>query len=709
MFNIKRQLKPAICFFLCVSLLTSCKNTPASWHETEDGLQFWSSSCGYFDRYIWVGDSCCGVIDGYGILNKVTKKGEIIASDTVNATLGLINPADTIVLKNGLSYWGNLKKHKPHKLGVIVTSDSSLAIGMFKKGRTDSVVVFKNRIIIYKGQWKNYAYDGSGVLWTEKGFVKYQGTFKNGIYDGEGCLYNDAGNILYEGGFKNGLFHGLGTYYKQGGSITHVWKNGQINPRFAHIYSTLKNNQSKLSQDEYNAFTAHLLSYERYGGLWKACIILGLLVYISIAIYIYYRYSDKSYLFTRPKVISKRNMYLIWLLGGSFGLHRLMLASKWGFLFVGLVCTMVIANLSIFTIYAGHFSIMPIINEQVNFSFSLILLLLIAIMLLIDLIWISYRIYYLTNKYYRHDIRELEILQGLKTDIDDFVEEIAQEIPNYCKQIKSLLHQTKKTHKEQVQHSTAIGRLIKHKELRLAEWKYNSINSNAKEIKAHRHRMFVYSKSLSNALQEARDAAFRNIYLTKEVISYFKDNVRTKNQELIVVQNYSEQNIQIIELNEEDMHFEIDITSPTISLGTMFSSFTSAGISSSYAFGIAGIFAIGYVAIDYFKQKNVLLEKYTIAAKELVHSIDEMANDSVNIEATILRMNEILSALYECNKAYINAYVKIRDELFPEPTFINFIKQIGKKKANFSKISAADLGYLIEVTKYYNKINTSEV
>ena len=121
------------------------------------------------------------------------------------------------------------------------------------------------------------------------------------------------------------------------------------------------------------------------------------------------------------------------------------------------------------------------------------------------------------------------------------------------------------------------------------------------------------------------------------------------------------------------------------------------------------IFAIGYVAIDYFKQKNVLLEKYTIAAKELVHSIDEMANDSVNIEATILRMNEILYALYECNKAYINAYVKIRDELFPEPTFINFIKQIGKKKANFSKISAADLGYLIEVTKYYNKINTSEV
>ena len=107
------------------------------------------------------------------------------------------------------------------------------------------------------------------------------------------------------------------------------------------------------------------------------------------------------------------------------------------------------------------------------------------------------------------------------------------------------------------------------------------------------------------------------------------------------------------------------------------------------------------------------IEKLTTAenkeAVELVHSIDEMANDSVNIEATILRMNEILSALYECNKAYINAYVKIRDELFPEPTFINFIKQIGKKKANFSKISAADLGYLIEVTKYYNKINTSEV
>jgi hypothetical protein len=98
---------------------------------------------------------------------------------------------------------------------------------VLKKGRAEGLGVYsKADGTYYRGQWKNGAMEGYGVLSLPSGGT-YTGELRGGKANGIGRYINEAGEIS-EGGFVDGEREGLiSTTLPNGRTYQSVWSNGQ--------------------------------------------------------------------------------------------------------------------------------------------------------------------------------------------------------------------------------------------------------------------------------------------------------------------------------------------------------------------------------------------------------------------------------------------------------------------------------------------------
>ena len=721
------------CVFIIALLLSSC-GFKASWQETDNHIQYWASS--HSGKQIWTGDTFYGVAHGDGDLNQINRRGDIKSSTHYHATLGLLNQYDKITLTNSWKYWGDLKDEIPNGLGVIERPDSALVIGRYHKGKSDTVYVFKNNQIIYSGGWKNFAYDGHGILKSLDGHIIYNGHFSQGLYDGRGTIFYDDGNIRYRGHFSRGKYNGLGKLYQQNGQleydgrfkdgiyngygiryyendsiVKHVWLDGDINPKYIPLYQNLEKHRNDISATEYTAYQEHLANYERFANLWKCIIVLLIGVFIYIVCLIYFKRRDVKYLFGRPKPFSKKTMYLIWGIGGMFGIHRILLSSKIGFVSISLFTIAIICNLTPLTLYAGHYTLIPsFVGWMPTFYIAIVCIGFCFILWIIDAVWIAYRIYYLTSTYYRHDKREMDILRNNATDVDRLMTTISRELPILLSNMQSAISRSKNIGKEKIKHTTWIGKFVRHGEKDLEESKYNRIYSNVYEVQNLQKRMKQYSIELSKYLEEARLNTYRNIFLTKEIISYFKSNVKSKEQVLQHDEMIAMKDVSIATINPKDAEINIDSMAAIETFDATFAALSNIGLGTGACVGVGLVISVAVTALSYLEQRNKALEQYATGVRNLIDNLNLMSNEFIKTESQMLRMNELLQALYKCNIAHTKVYVKIRDQVFPAPTFWNFLKGINKKNPYLSSVDfKQDMVYLIRVTSEYNKINTSNI
>lgn len=721
-----------ICIGIVALFLSSC-SFEASWQETEDNILYWASS--HSGRYVWTGNTFYGVANGEGYLNNVNRRGEIKSSTHYYATLGLLNDYDKIILVNSWKYWGDEKEGIPHGLGIIERPDSALVIGRYKNGKSDTVYVFKNDHIIYSGGWKNFDYNGKGILKSLDGHIIYNGRFKDGLYDGNGTLYYDNGQIRYCGHFLKGKYNGRGKLYQQNGKleynghfkegiyngygilycendsiVEHVWLNGKINPKYIKLYQKLEEHRDNISSKEYKTFKKHIAQYERFAWLWKGIILCILVLIIYLMIRLYKGNSSKQHLYTSSDPISKKKVYKIWLISGIFGFHRVYLASWVGFVNIGLISIAIILNLTPLTLFAGHYALMPsFIGMTWSFYVALVCVGLSVTIWLIDALWIAYRIYYLTNIYYRHDIRELDILQGRRTDVDRLMDHIAKTLPQLLSEIQAAIADSRGISREQIRHSTKIGKFLKIGEKDLKKSQRSRIYNKVYRIQKCQHQMQEESDALSIYLEEARVSAYRNMLLAKEVIQYFKDNVKSKEQEVHTDEKIQITDIQITNVSQNE-NITLDVSGAVESFDMAFMTLANSGISGSLCVGIGGVLAIGALAISYLEQRNKVIQQYTQEIDSLIENLNDISKDVVKIESQLLRMNELLKALYQCNKAFISAYTKLRDRVFPAPSFGNFLKGVRLKDEYFSSNEFKhDIVFLIQVCSQYNKVNTADI
>lgn len=722
-----------ICIGIIALFLSSC-SFEASWQETEDNILYWAPS--HSGRYVWTGNTFYGVANGEGHLNKVNRRGEIKSSTHYYATLGLLNDYDKITLINSWKYWGDEKDGIPHGLGIIERPDSTLVIGRYQKGKSDTVYVFKNNRIIYSGGWKNFAYNGKGILKSWDGHIIYNGRYKDGLYNGNGTLYYDNGQIRYcghfsrgkyngrgklyqqkgkleyDGHFKDGIYNGYGILYCENDSIVeHVWLNGKINPKYIKLYQNLENHRDKISSTEYLAYKQHLVSYERFAIIWKCFIIGALVLFVHVMIRTYSKRKQVKFLYKQQEPFSKKKMYCVWAVSGIIGVHRIMLSSWLGFINIGLFCIAIICNLTPLTLYAGHYSLIPMfVGWTPTFYIAAVCIGLCFILWIIDSIWVAYRIYYLTSIYYRHDERELAILRGNDTDVNRLMTTISRELPNLLANMQSAISRSRNIGKEKIKHDTWIGRVLKHGEKDLEESKYNRIYSNVYEVQNLQKRLKQYSAELSEYLEEARLNTYRNIYLTKEIITYFRDNVKSKEQVLQRDNVVAIKEMSISTIRAKDVDININAMAAIQTFDASFTAMGSMGLSSGACIGIGAVLAGALLAVDYLEQRNRALEQYARGISKMIENLNSIASETIKVEAKLMRMNELLRALYQCNIAHVKAYVKIRDKAFPKPTFWNFLKGINREDPYFSSAEFKnDMVFLIKVTSEYNKINTAKI
>jgi hypothetical protein len=66
--------------------------------------------------------------------------------------------------------------------------------------------------------------EGKGYYKAKNG-TKYKGDYKNNARNGRGIIYNNDNTISYEGGIKDNLPHGKGTTYNAAGKGVEVTWN----------------------------------------------------------------------------------------------------------------------------------------------------------------------------------------------------------------------------------------------------------------------------------------------------------------------------------------------------------------------------------------------------------------------------------------------------------------------------------------------------
>ena len=141
-----------------------------------------------------------------------------------------MNPVKVIDNENGTQYYygGYNKKGQCHGKGIWV-KDFNIYIGNFKNDAFDGTGLFiTEQGDYYFGQWKNSEYNGYGSLIVGQKLV-YRGFFKNGKKEGFGEETYPDGDY-YDGAFYDGEKNGRGNYlFSDGSDYTGYFRNSKYN------------------------------------------------------------------------------------------------------------------------------------------------------------------------------------------------------------------------------------------------------------------------------------------------------------------------------------------------------------------------------------------------------------------------------------------------------------------------------------------------
>ena len=237
----------------------------------------------------------------------------------------------------------------------------------------------------------------------------------------------------------------------------------------------------------------------------------------------------------------------------------------------------------------------------------------------------------------------------------------------------------------------------------------------------------MYNDELYDYLQKSRVAAYRNLYLSKELIGIIKTKISSEQQKLLVDE------FKLIEVpanmatgvafRASDIQFNgdnflssvgMDMDSTLQNLGSRLEKegnlskgdFIAAGVEAGLSIAINGIANI----VDLYSQTKEARREVQQQINEALEYIKKAIPAIQSYQAALLRQSEVLVALTQCNKVFVCAYEPLRKQIFGEPTFWKYLVGVKKKQELFKTIDfRKDLQHLILVSSEYNKVNQSKV
>lgn len=668
--------------------------------------------------------------------------------------------------KNDTTIIAKFKNGEAMGNGKIYTKKELVYNGKLENSLPDGEgKLYENGKLLYTGNFKEGLYNGEGELFYPTGNLHYNGDFKKGIFDGEGTLYFPNGALFYRGGFKKGLFNGVGeinypitlqdsisynpinqswileinespalkdslarSNYINFRNLNewinekHVFEDGIVKPLHKQFYDNLNDKSTELNSETYIKIYNRINRWE-FNAWWQYLIvifILGILWLVLLGVYDVEDFRDysgklreRATLYSRTKKWTCWQVYPIWLLFGLFGLHRSVLKSQGAFVYGGLFSLLVLINLRnivLFLFWPSSWKFMIISTISIVIAGCIVLL------WITDIAWIPWRCYWLNHTYYRHDLREIELLSSQKTDVDKLAFAIKPKVKDTINSLNGLLKQTKSVQAQKYTGKTSSFNLKRIVSVtfgndKWAEFELDRLKALELVLKDYtrtQDRFADLAKNLNIYLEEARNTAYRNINLAKELIGWMR---KIKTQQTILEKdrelhsNYSTFDFSTIQMSEINLGVDFDSTCKQCVKTTNLLMTAGLRLGPSLAIG-AALSLVNHIA-DALQKAQRLCEEANEKSRLAVKGIGESLNNIVKSEADILRAYEILTALNEANKAFIQVYVPLRDAYTGYyPSFHYFIRGGFKiPERNYRD----DLIHLQQVTSEYNKINKAKL
>ena len=669
---------------MLLPLLASCSEIPdPEWIRSDNGIQMYmTDTIGSFltkKTYSWEGDSICGLAHGQGKLIISDKDdGKVLFSKQIKAYYGSLDETTiekVLKEKHPYYYYGEKNKDGADGFGVLIDS-ARVYVGDFEDGEGDGVVsAFKNDTLVYVGEWSDSRFQGKGKEFYPNGKLKYDGHWSKSTYDGRGIYYD-----------KNGTPH------------KHVWVNGRLPENVSQRYSLLKNNKGAMSEKTYMALKESYYIWE-VAYIWIYIgFVLVLLILLSVLKKGYDNHFQNKYGEIKP--LEKKPLYIRWILGGMWGLHRARLCSKSCYLQYALFATLILScvdNISMYILHPSVWFLLP----QWNIVTKLLFLLVMG-WWIIDAFWIPYGRYLFISKYFRRSEHEFDILEGNVTQVEQFYSDLSCTFDKRNMSLRRLLADAKTCACETNPTTDWMKKLggglsFEEKKFENMQRISNEMNNIYHDFQADNFRMMRY-------LTDARIAAVRNLYLAKELIQIVH-SLRGKEQ------NLRQDELEMLDIN-------IDIAMPNMELDTekiirdtvknameSYNLILKSGMGKGAA-TLAGGAMVVMGAADYILNRNQQREILAKKSLELVDSMKKAMDKVIQNQAQMLRASELLSALYNANKAFIAAYTDLRDLCFGEVSFRSFWHgTIKEQKAYETNEFKQSMQHLINVCNEYNKIN----
>ena len=707
-----------ILFIALIGLSVSCadKQPPASWTDLGNDKKAWlvdsTSSLLSKNNYRWDGDFIENLPHGAGTLKCTTKDNDVVYAKSMNAYFGCLNSEILNKISNGSSeelYWGDSDKDGRQGFGAICQKNL-VYIGDFEDGDAiGKVSVYDNEKLYYKGELDGLLFDGEGTIYYPDGEIQYCGGWKNSKRHGYGTEYYEDGNILYVGNWKNDTWNGYGTYVDSlGENISHVWKNGEVKERYNYYYNSLDSHKNEISNAEYNSTKGRILFFERFEIWLIVAVVCTFLIILVVLIYICRKekriissgyYKDKH---------SSSKAYLLELVGGAFGFHYAYLAS-WSFIIHWSLSLLIVLSTFQFLMFPASFWI-----DNVSLL-TKIPAVAMAIILLSDLIGIPYRAYVLKCKYYRHDFYEMDILNGRKTDLEQVCENIKTGMPQLSNKMSSLVNQaTSIGNRSFVPDESGFKIIDKIKEWTLNDGSIEFEISRLEELSVvhdNIEEIFMqledYNEQLSEYLEIERISAMKNLICAKDLMGTIK-KIGKSQEQILVTDTHSSHEGKYINIDNslyEPVHIDFDAI--TRNCSAAIANLKSMGIDSTGAKIVTHGLYFAAGVIDNALKKKRKKQAIQKAIVDVVMSIKESGQDFTKSKAEILRYDELLSALFVANRAFIFAYCELRDTIYTETNFFNFLfHRVNRRaiKKDREKINVK-LAALQKICSDYNRIN----
>lgn len=458
----------------------------------------------------------------------------------------------------------------------------------------------------------------------------------------------------------------------------------------------------------------------------------------------------------RAKPLSKWKVYLVWLYSGLWGghifflwnKHNNTLASVWKWFSFIMVLLVFIFNYtaimyfydtpSLFSFYMPTWSWSMPNSCFLNYSFE-IARYLFFMNVLGGLIFIPYWTYVYNARYFRQHHENDKILSGKSVQADRFYHRLSAHIKSLTQELEDINKYVKEDYiiedpdKDRSlwggvkRFFKSIATLGNSSKLEKEMDRLRLLGSCCDDLGRDISETEMYNDELYDYLQKSRVAAYRNLYLSKELIGIIKTKISSEQQKLLVDEfkliEVPDNMTAGVDFRASDIQFNgdnflssvgMDMDSTLQNLGNRLEKegnlskgdFIAAGVEAGLSIAINGIANI----IDLYSQTKEARREVQQQINEALEYIKKAIPAIQNYQAALLRQSEVLVALTQCNKAFVCAYEPLRKQIFGEPTFWKYLTGIKKNQELFKTTDfRKDLQHLILVSSEYNKVNQSKV